>query len=326
MRIASFISSATEMLYGLGLGEQVVAVSHECDFPAEVLAKPKISFTNISADAPSAMIDRQVKELVAAGKPLYEIDVELLVRLAPDLIVTQAQCDVCAIRYDDVVATVQSEEALASTQIVALNPHFLHDILGDIRRLAIATNRMDEGAAYVKSLVARIDTVRARTGNLPAERRRRVTCIEWIEPLMVAANWTPELVDLAGGTQAATTAGEHSTYTDWETIRAFDPEVIVVLPCGFDLERTLREAADLPQRPGWNELTAVRAGNVYAVNGNALFNRSGPRIVDSLELLSRLVHPELYEDDARGDREIASGDGRTWQRLGDFRAHAHHSK
>lgn len=314
MRIASFISSATEMLYGLGLGPDVVAVSHECDFPAEVVGKPKISYTNITPDAPSGMIDRQVRELVAAGKPLYEIDVDLLVSLRPDLIVTQAQCDVCAIRYDDVVATVRSEESLAHTKIVALNPQFLGDILADIRRVGAATDRDAEAERYVGELEARIDAVRRRTGNLPAERRKRVICIEWLDPLMVAANWTPELVDLAGGTQTSAVAGEHSTYTSWDSIRKFDPEVIVVLPCGFDLERTLSESKVLPELPGWHDLTAVRAGNAYAVDGNALFNRSGPRIVESLELLARLTHPELYEA-SQGTRETASGDGRTWQRL-----------
>lgn len=309
MRIVSFISSATEILYALGLGDQVVGVSHECDFPPEVVGKPKVSYTNIASDLSSVMIDRQVRELVAAGKPLYEVDVDLLVSLKPDLIVTQAQCDVCAIRYDDVVDTVRSEETLAATKIVALNPQRLGDILKDIRRVGEATDRVSEAEQYVSELEARIAAVRERTGNLPAEQRKRVTCIEWIEPLMVAANWTPELVELAGGVQAGATAGEHSTYTDWESIRTFDPEVLVVLPCGFDLARTLREATTLRDLPGWHDIAAVRAGEVYAVDGNALFNRSGPRIVDSLELLSQLVHPEAY-----GLRDTA-GDGRTWQRF-----------
>jgi len=313
LRIVSFISSATEMLYALGLGESVVGVSHECDYPPEVVGKPKVSYTHISVDEPSWFIDRQVRELVAAGKPLYEIDVEQLASLKPDLIVTQAQCDVCAIRYDDVVDTVRSEESLAQTKIVALNPQRLADILTDIRRLGDATERAAEAERYVNELEARIDAVRNRTGNLPPEQRRRVTCIEWIEPLMVAANWTPELVELAGGIQAGAVAGEHSSYTDWEAIRTFDPEVIVVLPCGFNLERTLREAEVLRQLPGWNDVAAVRAGEVYAVDGNALFNRSGPRIVDSLELLSKLVQP--ISRGALAPGPSAEGDGLMWQRM-----------
>ena len=313
MRITSFISSATEILYALGLGPDVVGVSHECDFPPEVVGKPKVSYTNIASDLSSVMIDRQVRELVAAGKPLYEIDVDLLASLKPDLIVTQAQCDVCAIRYDDVVDTVRSEEALAATKIVALNPQTLGDILSDIRRVGAATDRVAKAERYVSELEARIAAVRERTGNLPPERRKRVTCIEWIEPLMVAANWTPELVELAGGVQAGAVAGAHSTYTDWEAIRTFDPEVLVVLPCGFDLARTLREAETLRDLPGWPEVTAVRTGEVYAVDGNALFNRSGPRIVDSLELLSQLVHPISRRALAPGSN--VEGDGRTWQRI-----------
>jgi iron complex transport system substrate-binding protein len=311
LQIVSFISSATEIIYALGLGPDVVGVSHECDFPPEVVGKPKVSYTNIASDLSSVMIDRQVRELVAAGKPLYEIDVDLLVSLKPDLIVTQAQCDVCAIRYDDVVDTVRNEETLAATKIVALNPQSLGDILADIRRVGEATDRVAAAERYVSELEARIAAVRERTGNLPPEQRKRVTCIEWIEPLMVAANWTPELVELAGGVQAGAVAGAHSTYTDWESIRTFDPEVIVVLPCGFDLTRTLREAETLRDLPGWLDVTAVRTGEVYAVDGNALFNRSGPRIVESLELLSQLVHPEAFG--LRG----TDGDGRTWQRLND---------
>lgn len=314
MRIASFISSATEILYALGLGDAVVGVSHECDFPAEVKSKPKVSYTNITPELPSVLIDRQVRELVAAGKPLYEIDVGTLLDLNPDLIVTQAQCDVCAIRYDDVVSTVASEAELVGTKIVALNPQTLGDILADITRVGAATGREAEAARYVAALEARIAAVRERTGMLPPERRKRVCCIEWIEPLMVAANWTPELVDLAGGFQTGPTlgavAGEHSRYVEWNVIRKFDPEVIVVLPCGFDLERSISEAATLRDLPGWTDTTAARTGNVFAVDGNALFNRSGPRIVESLELLAKLVHPELHQLPAD-----LSGDGKTWKRL-----------
>jgi iron complex transport system substrate-binding protein len=319
VRIASFISSATEILYALGLGDRVVGVSHECDFPPEVKSKPKVSYTNITPELPSVLIDRQVRELVAAGKPLYEIDIGTLIDLKPELIVTQAQCDVCAIRYDDVVSTVASEPELAGTTIVALNPQTLGDILADITRVGAATGRDAEAARYVASLQARIDAVRERTGMLPPDRRKRVTCIEWIEPLMVAANWTPELVNLAGGVQTGqehmARAGEHSRYVEWDLIRAFDPEVIVVLPCGFDLDRSVREAIVLRDLPGWHDTTAARSGNLFAVDGNALFNRSGPRIVESLELLARLVHPEFYGDDSRTTREPASGDGRTWQHL-----------
>ena len=289
------------MLFGLGLEESIVGVSHECDYPAAANRLPRATFTNITADAPSGMIDQQVKELVAAGKPLYEIDLELLVDLQPDLIITQAQCDVCAVRYDDVVAAVASEPKLGAAQLVALNPQSLGDVMKDIRRLGIATSQTAAAAEYVSALEARIELVRSRTGTLAESQRPLTACIEWIEPMMIAGNWTPELIELAGGRQTWAVAGRHSTYTAWEDVRSADPEVIIVMPCGFDLSRTLREAASLSELPGWSELSAVRAGQVFAVDGNALFNRSGPRLVDSLELLAALVKPEIHGTPSASD-------------------------
>jgi len=310
MQIVSLLSSATEILYGLGLGPQVVAVSHECDFPTDAATKPRATFTNIVASATSGEIDRQVRELTAAGKPLYEIDVELVVRLRPDLIVTQAQCDVCAVRYDDVLDLVRTEPALRGVPVFALNPQTLSDVLEDVVRLGEATNRRDEADRFAAGLRGRIEVVRTRTGTLPIEQRRRTACIEWIDPPMTAGNWTPDLIELAGGTQNFCTAGSHSPYTPWADVVRFDPEVVVIMPCGFDLQRTVAEAARLAEFPGWHELRAVRDGRVYAVDSNQLFNRSGPRLVDSLELLSKLVHPERYGLDSN-----APGDGVWWQRL-----------
>lgn len=310
MRIVSLLSSATEMLYGLGLGDDVTAVSHECDFPADVTTKPRATFTNIDASASSGAIDIQVRELAAAGQPLYEIDVGVVMRLKPDLIVTQAQCDVCAVRYEDVLDLVRREPTLRGVPVFSLNPQRLDDILTDIVRLGDATGRSEAAARYVAELHTRIEAVRVRTGRLPAARRRRTACIEWIDPPMAAGNWTPELVDLAGGVQSFAVAGRHSTYTPWDDVVRFDPEVVVVMPCGFDLERTVVEARRLTEFAGWTTLRAVRDGRVYAVDGNALFNRSGPRIVDSLELLARLVHPELH-----GLDETCAGDPPWWRRL-----------
>lgn len=310
MRIVSLLSSATEMLYGLGAGSEVVAVSHECDFPADVATKPRATFTNIDPSASSGAIDVQVRELSAAGKPLYEIDVDVIVRAKPDLIVTQAQCDVCAVRYEDVLDLVRREPALRDVPVFSLNPERLNDILNDIVRLGEATNRREAAAQYVDNLLARVESVRVRTGNLPQAHRRRVACIEWIDPPMLAGNWTPELVDLAGGVQPFAVAGRHSTYTPWDDVVRFDPEVVVVMPCGFDLERTVVEASRLTEFSDWHSLRAVRDGSVYAVDGNALFNRSGPRIVDSLELLARLVHPELHGLDA-----ACGGEPPYWRRL-----------
>lgn len=309
-RIASLLSSATEMLYGLGLGEQVVGVSHECDFPPDVRHKPRLTFTRIAVEAASGDIDRQVRELSAAGQPLYEIDVERLAALEPDLIVTQAQCDVCAVRYEDVLAAVRDTPALRGTRVVPLNPATLDDIFADIARLGAATGYEAAAQQLLARLRQRVAAVQQRTAALTDAQRPRVGCIEWIEPLMVAANWTPQLVELAGGRQSLAEAGRHSGYTAWDELLAMDPEVLVVMPCGFDLPRTIAESATLTSKPGWRDMSAVRASRVLAVDGNAYFNRSGPRIVDSLEILARLVQPGLFN--LRGDE---AGENGVWQRL-----------
>ena len=297
-RIASLLSSATEILFALGLEDRIVAVGHECDHPPAAATKPRATFTHLDPSADGATIDRQVKQLLAEGRPLYEVDAPLLARLAPDLIVTQAQCDVCAVRYDDVVRAVRASPTLEQAEVVALNPQSLGDILDDVIRLGRAAGCEAAAQAFRAALERRIDAVRARTERLTPDQRPRTACIEWIEPLMIAGNWTPELVDLAGGRQSLAVGGRHSVYTPWDDVRRFDPEVIVVLPCGFDLRRTLQEAPRLLELPGWRDLAAVRSGRVFGVDGNALFNRSGPRIVDSLELLAGLLHPDLFAEQA----------------------------
>jgi iron complex transport system substrate-binding protein len=290
-RIASLLSSSTEMLYALGLGDRVVAVSHECDYPPEVRSKPRVTRTTIAADAPSGQIDEQVRKLSQQGLPLYEIDRPLLAELRPDLIVTQAQCDVCAVRYADVLETVRTTPALEHARVVALNPQSLEDVLADVARLGQATGCEVAAEACVEGLRQRVAAVERRTLPVAQEQRPRVACIEWIEPLMIAGNWMPQLIELAGGRQALAEIGRHSGYVSWDDVRRFDPQVVVAAPCGFDLSRTLAEVPRLLCLDGWRDLTAVREGRVYAVDGNAYFNRSGPRLVDSLEILAHLFHP-----------------------------------
>ena len=292
MRIVSLLSSATEILYGLGLADSVVAVSHECDYPPDVRTKPRATFSHVDSAAPSGQIDTQVKALLTAGQPLYGIDVELLVALRPELIVTQAQCDVCAVRYQDVLDMVERTSALRGTAVVALNPHSLGDVLADIRAVGAATRRTAEAERLVASLQERIAAVRSRTAALAPAERPRTACLEWIEPPMLAANWTPELLEWAGGQCELTQAGRHSSYLGWSDLVRFDPQVLVVMPCGFDLARSLEEARRLPTLPAWKQLAAVRDSRVYVVDGNAYFNRSGPRLVDSLELLAHLLYPD----------------------------------
>lgn len=297
------------MLFGLGLAERVVGVSHECDYPSQVHQLPRVTRSHVDSAATSADIDRQVHALVEQQAALYEVDVEQLAALRPDLIVTQAQCDVCAVRYADVVDAVREQPALAGAEIVALNPLSIADVMQDIRRIGHAAGCDDVATRFVAELDARVSSVRSRTDALPPASRPRVACLEWIEPPMLAANWTPQLVEWAGGNGGDTVAGRHSTYADWDDVVRFDPEVIVVMPCGFDLARSLVEARVLPDFPHWAELSAVRNGRVFAVDGNAYFNRSGPRLVDSLEILAHLVHPELFAPPAGLAPE------RTWQRL-----------
>lgn len=294
-RIASLLASSTEILYGLGLGDCVVAVSHECDFPDEVRSKPRVTHTRVQAEASSRDIDEQVKAACAAGEALYQIDVAKLVELRPDLIVTQAQCDVCAVRYADVVSAVRDNAALSGTQIVSLNPMTLEGVFEDIVRVGEAAGVADRAAEYVRSLGARVEAVRAKSAGVAAERRPRVAAIEWIDPPMLGGNWMPELIELAGGRCDLVQAGRHSTFANWGEVAAFDPEVIVVMPCGFDLKRTMAEAPTLRSFPGWEKISAVRGGRVFAVDGNAYFNRSGPRLVDSLEILAALIRNDDVE-------------------------------
>jgi iron complex transport system substrate-binding protein len=290
--IVSLLSSATEMLFALGLGNRVVAVSHECDWPAEATQRPRATFSRVDSSQGSGAIDDQVKAMLASGETLYGIDAALLADLQPDLIVTQAQCDVCAVRYADVVDLVSSIPALTNTKIVALNPMSLADVLNDIRQVAEAAGVAVRGEEVVAQLSHRIAKIQRATESLSLGERPRTALIEWTNPIMLAGNWMPELLALAGGQCSLTAAGSHSGYITWDKIVAFDPEVIVIAPCGFDLPRSLAEAASLPALEAWKNLSAVRRNRVYVADGNAYFNRSGPRLVDSLEILAHLLHPE----------------------------------
>jgi iron complex transport system substrate-binding protein len=293
-RIASLLPSATEVLWALGLADRVVAVSHECDYPPEAKERPRATRSLVDSAATSGQIDDEVRRRLAAGEPLYELDGELLARLAPDLIITQAQCDVCAVKLADVLEFVRTTSMLAGAQVLALQPAGLEEVLRDIEEIGRAAGVEEAARTYVAGLAARIDRVRGVTSRLDRSEHPRVVCIEWTDPLMAAGNWVPELVELAGGESLLATNGHHSPYVSWESIREANPDVIVVAPCGFDLARTMVEAETLRDLPGWTELAAVRNGRVWAVDGNAYFNRSGPRIVDSLEILAHLIHPDRF--------------------------------
>ncbi|MCI0360133.1 MAG: ABC transporter substrate-binding protein [Planctomycetaceae bacterium] len=310
LRVVSLISSGTEILFALGLGEQVLAVSHECDYPPAVDGLPRATRSCIDSRLASSQIDEQVKHVLQAGQPLYEIDAELLCRLAPELIVTQAQCDVCAVRLADVQELVRSRPELRRTRVLALNPESLDDVLSDVFRIGQTCGAHERAEQFVGQRRARIGAVTRVTSELPDNTRPGVVCIEWVAPLMAAGNWTPELIELAGGMPGLATAGEHSGYVQWADIQALDPDVLFVAPCGFDLARSRLEAEQLRSLPGFASLAAVASGRAYVLDGNAYLNRSGPRLVESLELLAALLHPGRFPPPMG---ELA--EGRAWSRM-----------
>jgi iron complex transport system substrate-binding protein len=312
MRIVSLLSSATEILFAIGAGNDVVAISHECDYPAAATRLPRATRSIVDSSRPSREIDDQVKRLMAAGEPLYEIDRELIRDLRSDLILTQAQCDVCAVRFQDVVDFVAAEPALAKTRVLALNPQYLMQILEDVLRIGEAAGRWEAAKTFKNQLLRRYERVLKTSVPHwpPQEDRPRVIVVEWTEPLMAAGNWTPELVAAAGGQLLLAESGKHSGYVTWLDVVAARPEVLIVAPCGFNLERSMLEARRMLGLPGYRDLPAVAMGRAFVVDGNAYLNRSGPRIIDSLEILAHLIRPDLF---APPTGDLA--ENRAWARL-----------
>lgn len=288
----SLLPSATELVCALGLEQALIGISHECDYPPSVTHLPRVTHTRIAHDADSRSIDRQVRAELAGNQGLYGLDLETLVRLAPDLIVTQSLCDVCAVGARDVEAALCQLPGTA--QLFTLQPARLADMLGALRALGDAAGVAAAAVAVAGQLEARIDTVRARSAGLDAAVRPRVALLEWLDPLFTAGHWNPELVELAGGTSVGGHAGAPSTTLDSAQLQTLDPEVIFIACCGFDVTRTLEDLPILRALPGWHALTAVRNGRVYVTDGNAYFNRPGPRLVDSLEILAHALHPEVH--------------------------------
>ena len=293
MRIVSLIASATEIVDALGQLPHLAGCSHECDYPEAVRALPVCTRPRVPVDGSSQEIDRAMKEAARTSISIYDVFEDVIERLAPTHILTQIQCEVCAVSLRDVEAAL-ARGMRGQPQIVSLQPDSLAGIWEDIRRVARALEIPERGEAVVRELRARMQ---GRAGESPAPR---VACIEWIEPLMAAGNWTPELIALAGGIDLFGTAGAHSPWMSWEQLAAADPDVIVVAPCGFGLERTQQEMYWLTGRPGWRELRAVRNGRVYLADGNQYFNRPGPRVVETLECLIEMLHPQERPARLRG--------------------------
>jgi iron complex transport system substrate-binding protein len=291
MRIVSLVPSATEMLFALGLGDDIVGVTHECDYPPRAQALPKITRDVLPAGLSAAEIDAAVKERTLAGESIYELDADALHDLEPDLIVTQALCSVCAVSYDDVRAV--AEEIDTQPMVVSLDPHTVGEVLGDARTLAQATDAKDAAVDLVREASARIDRIRLLTRT--ARRRPRVVALEWLDPPFVAGHWTPQLIEFAGGDDLLGSPGENSEQRTWEEVAAVEPDIVVVMPCGYDAEIAHREA-----EMHRDELAALGAGEVVAVDAAAYFSRPGPRIIDGLELLAHILHPELVPEPPEG--------------------------
>lgn len=296
MRIVSLLPSATEIVCAVELRDALVGRSHECDFPPGVERLPALCEPKVPIHGASVEIDRAVRRLVADGLSVYRVDAEALRALAPDVIVTQTQCEVCAVSEADVVAAT-CDWAGSRVRIVSLAPARLDDVFTDIERVGAALGAAARGTSVVASLRARLAALAARTRELP---RPGIACIEWLDPLMAAGNWVPELVELAGGRNLFGSVGEHSPWLAWEAVRAADPDVIVAMPCGFDLMRTRGEMPALERLPGWDALRAVRAGRVAIVDGHQYFNRPGPRLVESAEILAEILHPGVFDFGHRG--------------------------
>jgi len=291
-RIASLLPSGTEIVCALGFRDALVGRSHECDFPAGLEALPVLTESAFEGAGPSAAIDRDIRALVEEGLSIYRVDAERLKALAPDLIVTQDQCKVCAVSLDTVEAALR-EWTGAAPRVVSLVPAGLETVWDDFARVAAALGAEADGAGLIAGLRARIEGIAARAQALG--ERPRVACIEWIEPLMAAGNWIPELVALAGGEDLFGTAGAHAPWIEPAALAAADPDVIVVMPCGFGVGRVAAEMAALEALGFWQDLKAVRGGRVALVDANHYFSRPGPRLVDSLEILAEILHPRVFE-------------------------------
>lgn len=289
-RVVSLLPSATEIVAALGFADALVGRSHECDFPEEVADLPVCTEPKIDAAGGSEEIHRSVSALLAQALSVYRVDAERLRELAPTHVVTQVQCEVCAVSLEEVEAALSGWVG-EPPRLTPLNPASLADVFIDIERVAGALGAPERGRRLVARLTDRMAAIAVASRERP---RPRVATIEWLSPLMAAGNWMPELVEMAGGVDLFGAAGRHSAWLSWDTLRSADPDVLVVFPCGFPLERVQREVGLLTERPGWDDLSAVREGRVFLAEANQYFNRPGPRLAETLEILAEILHPGTF--------------------------------
>jgi len=299
MRIVSLLASATEMVAALGCLDQMVGRSHECDYPPEIRALPAVSTVRIDINASSAEIDAQVKQRAQnklepedpalKALSIYAIDVDKLQELRPDVIFTQTQCEVCAVSERDVTQAIAQLTGLQPL-VVSLSPYRLQDVWEDVLRVGVVLGKRDQAQALVERYQRRLRDLAIKTTTFGS--KPRVAVLEWLDPLMATGNWTPELVAYAGGENIFGEIGQHSPWLTWEELQAADPDVIVLSPCSYAIERTMEDVPLLQKHPAWTNMKAVRDGKVYAIDGNHYLNRSGPRLVESAELLARVIWGE----------------------------------
>ncbi len=290
-RIVSLIASSTEIVCALGFQDQLVGRSHECDYPAAVTSLPVCTSPKFNVYGTSYEIDQRVKAVLQEALSVYRVDAATLEQLQPTHIITQSQCEVCAVSLKDVEEAV-CHLVSSNPQIVSLEPNALADVWDDIRKVGAALQADDRAIQFIEEAQSRMQQVAQQAR--AAYHRPTVACIEWIEPLMAAGNWMPELVEMAGGVNLFGQAGKHSPWMTWEELVKQDPAIIFVTPCGFDIARTVEEMHWLADKADWSSLTAVRNGRVFVADGNQYFNRPGPRLVESLEILAEVVHPEIF--------------------------------
>lgn len=290
MRILSLLPSATEIVYALGLGDDLVGVSHECDYPEEARTKPIVSTSTPEAASCSEEIHSAFSEHHHSSHSLYRIDEQLLKRIDPDVILTQELCTVCAI---PVAQVREAARILAGPRrVVSLEPNNLRQILENISAVAEVTHRQSEAAALIAQLERRIERIASAASSV--RQRPRVFCMEWMDPVMAGGHWIPEMIRIAGGTDGLGSDGQPSTAIDWEEVVEFAPQILIIMPCGYKIARSRGEVDQVASRPGFYELPAVQSGEVYIVDSPAFFSRPGPRIIDGLEILAQIIHPELF--------------------------------
>ena len=302
-RVVSLLPSSTEIIHALGCGERIVGRSHECDYPAGITALPPCTAPKFDTNGTSREIDERVKAVLQDAVSVYSVDTALLDELAPDLVVTQSQCELCAVSLADVQAAVQ-KLVRSRPEVLSLEPNELKDVWRDFASVADTLGVGKRGEALLAELHGRLDAITRSVQE--TGRRPRVACIEWYDPLMAAGNWVPELVGIAGGEDVLGVAGEHSAWLEWAALEEAKPEAVVLMPCGFDIARSHRELIALTGRPEWTRLEAVQRGEVFVTDGNQFFNRPGPRLVESAEILAEILHPDVFS---------FGHEGAGWERL-----------